>query len=107
DGIFPSHQRLQRFDVAQIVARIINWRFCDEGCVRQPRIIQQTAKWLQPNGSLANVLVAVELGCERRLSIVAMPDRNIAESDDPIQMLQSIFHARFADSIVTGDLPMA
>ena len=55
------HKALQHANVALFVARLIYGSLGNEGCVGKARIVQQTAEWLNADGSLSNVLMPVEL----------------------------------------------
>ena len=68
-------QGLQRFHISQVVSGIINRRLSNKRARCKPRIVQQPPEWLQPNGSLPDVLVAVQMGAARRLGVVAVPEK--------------------------------
>src|SRR5205807_5100721 len=79
----------------------------DEGCMGESRIVQQSAEGLQPDASLAYVLVAVELGAACGLGVVAVPHANILEPDSRVQMLQSFLHSGRTHDIVAGNVHVA
>jgi hypothetical protein len=53
------YQRLQNGHVLQIVTRLVDGRFRDEGRMLGTRIIQQSPKSLPADGAPADMLVAI------------------------------------------------
>ncbi len=47
----------------------------------KPRIVKDAAKGFAPDRAFADVFVAVELGPERGLGVVHVPDLDVVEAD--------------------------
>ncbi len=75
--------------------------------MRQPRIIQQAAKRLQPDASLPDVLMPVELRSARGLGIIAMPDVNILQANGAIELIESLGKAFVADDVIASHVRVA
>src|SRR5271167_2185615 len=82
------HQSFQGLHILQVVQRLVDGRFGYEGRVRGTRVIQQTPEWLQPDGSLPDVLMAVELRATRCLGIVAVPDKYVLQANRAIELIE-------------------
>ena len=54
-------QALEGAHIALFVAVVVHGGFGDEGGVGEPRIVEQAAKGLFADGSLPDVLMAIEL----------------------------------------------
>jgi len=84
------NQFSQRRYISDIVAGLVNRRFRDESGVRQSRIVQQAAEWLQANASFSDMLMPIELRSPGGFGVIAMPDVNVLQADGFIQLFQSV-----------------
>jgi hypothetical protein len=75
--------------------------------VREAKIIEQNAKWLDADRSLPDVLMAVEFGSAGGLGVVAMNYLYIIQADGGVEVLQGLINALFADDIVSGNVSVA
>jgi len=94
-------------DVAGLVAGVVDGSFGDEGAVGESRIVQQAAEGRCADGSFADVLMAVELGTECGLGIVAVPDLDGVEADGCANLLHGVGIASLGDDVVSGDVDVA
>jgi hypothetical protein len=101
------HHFLQRIHIRQIVQRLVNRRLGNEGRMRQPRIVQQSPKCLQPDASLPDVLMPVQLRSARGLGVVAMPDVNILQADGAIELIERVGKSFVADNVIACDVRVA
>src|SRR5205085_8750932 len=46
--------------------------------------------------------MAVKLGTARRFGVIAVPDRDIFETDGQVQVAQGLLHAFLTDNVVAG-----
>ncbi len=83
-------QLLQRIHIGQIVQRFVDRGLGNEGCVRHSRIVQQSAKRLQADASLTDVLMAVELRPTFGLGVVAVPDVNILQPYGALELIERV-----------------
>src|SRR5438067_13086186 len=73
----------------------------------ETRIIQQPAKWFQPDHPLANVLMPVEPRAASGFGVVAMPHPNISEADGGIQLGQGLLHSASTHDVIAGHVNVA
>src|ERR1019366_1846396 len=102
-----AHQSLQRVNVRQIIQRFVDGSFRDECRICQALVIEQATEGLQPDGSLANILVAIELRAALGLGVVAMPHVHVAQSDGALQLIERVVVSTSADDVVPGDVSVA
>ncbi len=74
------------------------------GCAR---IVQQPAKRLQPNGSLPDMLMPVQLRSAGRLGVIAVPHTHVLEAHSRIELLQCLFKPVAGRHVVTRHVRMA
>lgn len=94
-------------DVAGLITGVVDWGFCDEGAVGEARVMQQAAEGGCADGSFANMLVAVELGAEGGLGVVAVPDLDGVDADGCADLLHGVGVARIGDDVVACDMDVA
>jgi hypothetical protein len=68
--------------------------------MRQARIIQQASESRGTDGSLADVLMAVEFRAKSSFCVIAVPNRNVLEADQLVNLPQRGFVPRRRDDIV-------
>ena len=102
-----SDQLLEGFDVSAVVAGLVDGSFGDEGGVCEAEIVEQDAEGFDADGSLPDVLVAVEFGSAGSFGVIAMDYFYIVQADGSVEMLQSLVNALFADDVVAGDVSVA
>lgn len=100
-------EREERLDVAAVVAGLIDGRFGDEGAVGEAGVVQQAAEGWEADGSLSNVLVAVEAGAARSFGIVHVPDADGIETDGAANQSDGFLIAGLGDEVVSGDVAVA
>src|ERR1017187_4239732 len=102
-----SHQFLQRVHIYQVVQRLNDGSLRDECRICQALVIEQATEGFQPDGSLADILVAVQVRAALGLGVVAMPHVHIAQSDGAFQLIEGFVVAVLADEVVSGDVRVA
>ena len=101
------HEGEQRFEVAAVVAGLIDGCFRDEGAVGEARIVEQALEGGQADGAPADVLVAVEAGSAGRFGVVHVPDADLGEADGAIDKRDGFLVAGVGDDVVSGDVAVA
>src|ERR1017187_3016119 len=99
-----AHQFLQRVHIHQVVQRLNDGSFRDECRICQALVIEQATEGLQADGSLANILVAIELRAALGLGVVAMPHVHVAQSDGALHLIERVVVSTSADDVVPGDV---
>ena len=102
-----SNQLLEGFDVSAVVTGFVDGSFRDEGGVCEAEIVEQDAEGFDADGSLPDVLVAIEFGSAGSFGIIAMNYFYIVQADSSVELLQSLINAPFADNVVSGDVSVA
>ena len=67
-------------------------------------VVEQAPKGFAPDGAFADMLVAIELRAECRLGIVHVPDTDLVEADQLVDLRDGYFVAIGPDEIVAGDV---
>src|SRR3979490_1134010 len=101
------YQLLQCLHIPAIVAWLVYRGFGDEGSMGQPQVIQQDAKGFFANGSLPDVLVAIQFRAAGGFGVIAVPDFDIVQADGGVEMRQRLVEAFFADDVVSGNVGVA
>src|SRR5215472_12671922 len=70
-------------------------------------IVQQAAKRLQSNASLPNVLMSVEPRAARCFRIVAMPDKDVVQSDGAFQLVERFLIRLATNDVIAGYVRVA
>ena len=96
-----------RFEIAAVVAGLVDGGFGDESSVGEAGIVEETAEGREAEGALADVLMAIEMGTAGGLRVVHVPDADIGEPDRAINEGESGFVAVVRDEVVAGDVAMA
>jgi hypothetical protein len=81
-----THQLLQRFNIPTVVAGLVDRGFGDEGSVCEAKIVQQDAERLFADGSLPDLLVAIEFLAAAGLGVVAVNHLHMAQADGCIDV---------------------
>ena len=87
-------QALESVHVFLVVPGIVHWCFQDEGFRFQFGLIQNAAKAFQPDLSLTNVGVAVEMRCQRPFGVVRVNHLYVLEAEDRLDLSDRMFQAR-------------
>ena len=59
--LLSGRERAQGHDVAQFIARLLDRGLCDKSRVLKANVVQQPLERRRPDGSFADMLVAVQL----------------------------------------------
>src|ERR1017187_3076591 len=102
-----SYQPLQRVNVRQVVQRLNDGSLRDECRICQALVIEQATEGFQPDGPLADILVAIQVRAALGLGVVAMPHVHVAQSDGAFQLIEGSVVAVLADEVVSGDVRVA
>src|ERR1700691_1988742 len=101
------HQALQHPHIALLVARFVDRSLGNKRRMRKSLVVQQSPERLNAHGSLADVLVPVELGAARSFGVVAVPHANSLEPHRLSNLLHGLCVAFVADHVVAGDSVVA
>src|ERR1019366_8110364 len=99
-----AHQFLQRVNVRQIIQRFVDGSFRDECRICQALVIEQATEGLQPDGSLANILMAIQVRAALGRGVIAMPHVHIAQSYGALQLIERFVKTVLAHDVVPGDV---
>src|ERR1017187_9492245 len=102
-----AYQFLQRVHIHQVVQRLNDGSLRDECRICQALVIEQATEGFQPDGSLADILVAIQVRAALGLGVVAMPHVHVAQSDGAFQLIEGSVVAVLADEVVSGDVRVA
>src|SRR6185369_8146674 len=100
DGMLALHlcnQLLEGVHVPAVISGFIDRRFSDESRLLQARMVDQTPERLQADGAFANVLMPIKLRSTRSFGVVAVPYRNVFESDGGVEFVQRVTKAGFGN----------
>lgn len=73
----------------------------------EARIVQQNTKWFHADSSLPDVLMAVEFRSASGFSVVAMDDFHIIQSNDCVELLESLADAFLAADVIARHVSVA
>ena len=86
-----SNQAAQCLHILCIVPRLVDWHLGDEGAVAEALVVEQAAKGLESDGTLADLLMPIQLRSAGSLRIVRVPDADIRKADGVLdQTLRSL-----------------
>src|SRR5579859_1725701 len=70
----------------------------------EARIVEQAAKGGQADGSLSDMLMAIETGAARGFGVVHVPDADLLEADGAGEQGDGFLVAGCGDNVVSGDV---
>ena len=91
----------------EIVKRLVDGSFQNEGRVRVARVVKQAAEEFEADAAFADVFVAIEFGAAGGFGIIAMPDAHVGKADGRVKLAHGFGVTLFADNVIAAYVSVA